>query len=152
MNTRTNTACKKRHHGTQTPITGIENAQRTCKSYEFPIGKLLVHCTRSHPRCVSPYNNQHGATEVDVIFIPAWYISNSMIHAHIEYPHSPTYRLPGPVYSLRPITINQDPELGDALDGCDVPKLKDLFLTGRARPSDMILDYGSTHAVTLLEV
>lgn len=75
-----------------------------------------------------------------------------MIHAHMKYSRSSTYCPPGPRYSLQPVTINQDPELRDALDLCNVPKLKNLFLTGRARPTDMILDRGSEHAVTLLEV
>ena len=151
VTTPTHMAFKKRHHRTQIPFAPIETTQRTCKSYNFPIGKLLMRCTRSHPRRVSANNDEHGVTEVDVVFIPAWFISNSMIRAHIEYPHSPTHLLPGPVYSLQTISINQDPELRDALGRCDVPKLQDLFSTGRARPSDMILDHGSEYAVTLLD-
>ena len=149
--TRTNMDFKKRHHGTRIPMAPTETAQRICKSYNSPMGKLLVHCTRSHPRCVSPNNDEDGITKVNMVFIPAWFISNSMIRAHIQYPHSPTLLLPGPVCSLQPISINQDPELRVALGRCDVPKLQNLFSTGRARPSDMILDHGSEHAITLLE-
>ena len=79
-------------------------------------------------------------------------MSNTMIRAHMKYSLSSTYRPPGPTYSLQPISINQDPELLNALNRYNVPKLKNLFLTGRARPTDLILDGGSEHAVTLLEV
>ena len=152
VTTRTNIAFKKRHHGTKIPITPMENPQRTSKSYIFPMGKLLVHYKRSHLCCVSPENDECGVTEVNVVFIPPYFMSNTMIHAHMDYSRSSTYRPPGPRYSLQPISINQDPELWDALYWCNVPKLKNLFLTGRARPTDMILDRGSEHAVTLLEV
>ena len=152
VTTRTNTAFKKRHHGTKIPITPTETPERTSKSYNFPMGKLLVRYKRSHLCCVSPVNDECDVTEVDVVFIPPYFMSNTIIRAHMEFSRSSTYRPPGPSYSLQPISINQDPELRNALDRCNVPKLKNLFLTGRARPTDMILDCGSEHAVTLLEV
>lgn len=152
VTTRTNVAFKKRHHGTTIPITPMENAQRTSKSYIFPMGKLLVRYTRSQLCYVSPENDECGVTEFEVVFIPPYYMSNTMIHAHMKYSCSSTYRPPGPSYSLQPISINQDPELRKAIRWCNVPKLKNLFLTGRARPTDMILDRGSEHAVNLLEV
>lgn len=111
-----------------------------------------MHYTRSYPRYASPENDEYGVTEVDAVFIPPWFISNTMMRAHIGYSCSPTYSPPEPAYSLHPISINQDPELWQALDTYDVPKLKRLFLTGRGRPTDMILTRGSEHAVTLLEV
>ena len=152
VTTRTNIAFQKRHHGIKIPITPMENPQRTSKSYIFPMGKLLVHYTRSHLCCVSPENDECGVTEVDVVFIPPYFMSNTIIRAHMEYSRSSTYRPPGPSYSLQPISINQDPELWNALNRRNVPRLKNLFLTGRARPTDMILGRGSEHAVTLLEV
>ena len=152
MTTRTNIAFKKRHHSTKIPITSMEDPQRTSKSYIFPMGKLLAHCKRSHLCCVSPENDECGVTEVDVVFIPPYFMSNTMIRAYMQYSRSSTYCPPGPRYSLQPISINQDPELWDALDRCSVSKLKKLFSTGRARPTDMILGRGSEHAVTLLEV
>ena len=152
MTTRTNIAFKKRHHGTKIPITSMENPQRTSKSYNFPMGKLLVHCKRSHLCCVSPENDECGVTEVDMVFIPPYFMSNTMIRARMKYSRSSTCCPPGPTYSLNPVSINQEPELCDALYWCNVPKLKNLFSTGRARPTDMILGRGSEHAVTLLEV
>lgn len=130
----------------------MENPQGSSKSYNFPLGKLLVHYKRSRPSCVWPENDECGFTEVDVVFIPPYFMSNTMIRAHMKYSRSSTYRPPGPSYSLQPISINQDPELWNALFWCNVPKLKNLFLTSRARPTDMILDCGSEHTVTLLEV
>ena len=152
VTTRTNIAFRKRPHGTKIPITPMENPQRTSKSYFFPMGKLLLHYTRSQLRCVSPENDECDVTEVDVVFIPPYSMSNTIIRAHMEYSRSSTYGPSGLRYSLQPISINQDPELRNALDRCNFPKLKNLFLTGRARPTDMILDRYSEHAVTLLEV
>ena len=152
VTTRTNIALEKRHHGTKIPITSMENPQRTSKSYIFPMGKLLVHYKKLHLCSVSPENDECGVTEVDVVFIPPYVISNTMIRARMKYSRSSTCSPPGPTYSLNPVSINQDPELWDALHWCNVPKLKNLFSTGRARPTDMILDGVSEHAVTLLEV
>ena len=130
----------------------MENPQRTSKSYILPIGKLLVRYTRSQLCYVSPENDECDVTEVDVVFIPPYLISNTIIRAQMEYSRSSTYGPSGLRYSLRPISINQDPELWEALHWCNAPKLKNLFLTGRARPTDMIVDCDSEHAVTLLEV
>ena len=150
--TRPNRSFQQQHHETSIPIIPMESPHRTSRSYSFPAGKLLVHYTTSHYRCASPENGECGVTEVDMVFIPPWFMSNTIIRAHMEYSRSPTYRPPGPAYSLDPITINQDPELRSALLRCNVPKLKELFWAGRARPKDMILDRDSEHAVTLVEV
>ncbi|KAL8784623.1 MAG: hypothetical protein Q9195_008972 [Heterodermia aff. obscurata] len=123
----------------------------TSRFYSFPAGKLLVQYTTSHDRCASPENGDCGVTEVDMIFIPPWFMSNTIIRAHMGYSHSPTYRPPRPTYSLDTITINQDPELWSALMGFNVPKLKELFWAGRARPTDMILGPDSEHPITLVE-
>lgn len=153
--TRTTRASKTRNEvalATQIPVTPVEQPHKTTKVYNFLMGKLVVHCTKSHFRRVSPEEDEWRVTNVDAKFIPPWFLSNTMIRARMEYYHSSTYRPPGPTYSLRPISINQDPDLLRALLSCDILKLRDLFSMNRARPTDMILDRGSANAITLLEV
>ena len=150
--TGTNTSFQRRHYRFKSPMIQMEHSQRTSKSYHLPIGKLIVHYARSPLRHVSTGNEESEVTKVDVVFIPPWFMSNTVIRAHMKYFQSTTSYLLEPIYSLRPVSINQDPELRHAIECFDISKLKDLFSTGRARPTDMILGHRSEHAVTLLEV
>ncbi|KAL9608265.1 MAG: hypothetical protein Q9167_006889 [Letrouitia subvulpina] len=155
VDTRISRASKTRNEvalATKTPIMPIEEPYKMTKIYVFPIGKLLVHHTKPRSHRVSPEDDEWRVTKIDAVFIPPWFLSNTMIRAHMRYYHSSTYRSPEPTYTLQPISINQDPDLEDALWRCDTPKLRDLFSMNRARPTDMVLDRGSENVITLLEI
>lgn len=135
------------------PTMPVEESFVETKVFVLPMGKLFVQYIRSRFHTNSPEGDEWRVTRVDTIFIPPWFLSNTMIRAHIESSHSSTHCVrPGPTYSLQPILINQNPELLKALYMCDIPQLRNLFSTSRARPTDMIMDYDSGDAVTLLEV
>lgn len=133
-------------------IKTVQESYKNTKVYTLPTGKLFVDYTTSRLHHTSPEGDEWVVTRVDTVFIPPWFLSNTMIRAHIECSGLSTYGQPGPTYSLQPISVNQDPELLKALYTCDVPRLRNLFSTNRARPTDMIIEHGSGDAITLLEV
>lgn len=152
--TRTNKAYgaqKKGALAAEILMTPVEKSHKT-KIYAFPIGKLLVRYGRSRLRHTSREEDERWITRVETVFIPPRFLSNTMIRAGIECSHTSTYSQLAPTYSLQPISVNRDPELFEALYTCDLSRLKSLFLMNYARLTDMIIDYKSGNAITLLEV
>ena len=58
----------------------------------------------------------------------------------------------GPMLSITPISVNQNPRLIKALHDCDISLLKRLFTTYAARPTDIVLDPVFGDHLNLIEV
>lgn len=91
-------------------------------------------------------------TRVEIAFVPPQWMSNVLFRCLFGSFYGRAHGRLGPVLSITPVSVHQNFQLFEALCSYDVPQLRDLFETGQARPSDMILFPTSCDPITLLEV
>lgn len=105
------------------------------KEFDFGCGRLLFRTFH-----IRSNGKSQGVEDVTfkLAFIPPAWLSNTCLQATIELPSAGFVN--NPVFSLRPVTINQHPELQDVIfNTWDADRLECLFSTGLARPTDLII-------------
>ncbi len=137
---RSYTGSRRRHHG------GAYQTVTVYHKYNFCVGQLLVQ------KFESAKTDRTCDTNFEIEFVPPWWMSNIILRCSITKSQDTACGRLGPVLSLTPISINQNPDLLKALYGCDVSQLKTLFTAYSARPTDMIIDPQFSDCVTLIEV
>lgn len=121
---------------------------QTAKCYNTMAGRLSVE--RSQVDTNSAVNWM--VENFQITFLPPSWISDTLLRINVDNYHRTFHTQSVPQWSIRPVSINRNPRLIDALWSCNVTELKSLFSANAARPTDMIYDDVQNESITLLEV
>lgn len=122
---------------------------RATRGYESFLGRLSVKVTKTN----TPSEAIRSKVEkTEITFLPPWWISNTFLRVNVGNHLETFYAESVPEWTIRPVSINQNPRLLKALILCDINELKNLFRANEARPTDMVFDEARNEPITLLEV
>lgn len=120
--------------------------------YKLLGGRLLMDITEVSNTDITDKITKRRLKKCEMTFLPPSWLSNTILRIDAKnYLRSFDVK-PALEWTIRPLSINQDPQLLKALSWCDIRQLKDLFLANKARPTDMIFDEITEKPITLLEV
>ena len=122
------------------------------KAFDFGLGLLSVKAFRNRPLNQSSRVHGRDNLRLKVSFLPPSWMSRTALRATIDVPGQSFLSNSWPSIILQPVTINQNPNLLEALHCLDLVKLRHLFETKQARPTDMIMDLELNEPVPLGEV
>jgi hypothetical protein len=121
-------------------------------AYDFGFGLLSLLALEARPVKGHSEGRKGVVNRLKLSFLPPYWLSRTAFLVNIDIPGQCIFTNKGLRVSLQLTTVNQSPELLEAIYNFDPLSPRQLFESGQARPTDTVMDLTINKPITLLEV